>query len=225
MSLAFNSNGTQLCALNGGANNGVRWAQNVLFTSSPIVNLLFFPSCFGIDSQQGLVAQPNTSRSLGLNQTTPPNGPAGTTSQIIFSEDNSQLVVSVKGIPPQPGFFAIWDVASNGSLSQNFTSVAPDQGGGLPFSMTIIEGQNALLATDPAVGFEIVDLANFSSNNRSSVVPIPGQGATCWSSHSPKTGNFYLTDIQTSFVTEVHVDNNLNATIIKVCPDILSKLS
>jgi hypothetical protein len=103
--------------------------------------------------------------------------------------------------------------------------VAPDQGGGLPFSMTIIEGQNALLATDPAVGFEIVDLANFSSNNRSSVVPIPGQGATCWSSHSPKTGNFYLTDIQTSFVTEVHVDNNLNATIIKVCPDILSKLS
>jgi hypothetical protein len=198
MSLAINAAGTQLCALNGGANNGV--------------------SCFNVNNQTGLTPLANTQRSLGLNQTTPPNGPAGTTSHIVFSEDNKQLIASVKGIPPQPGFFAVWDIATDGSLSNNFKSIPPNQGGLLPFSMTVIEGQNALLATDAGVGFDIVDLANQSNSNRSSVVPIQGQGATCWSSHSPKTGNFYLTDIKTSLVTEVNVDSNLKGSIVKQYP-------
>jgi hypothetical protein len=174
-------------------------------------------SCFNVNNQTGLTPLANTQRSLGLNQTTPPNGPAGTTSHIVFSEDNKQLIASVKGIPPQPGFFAVWDIATDGSLSNNFKSIPPNQGGLLPFSMTVIEGQNALLATDAGVGFDIVDLANQSNSNRSSVVPIQGQGATCWSSHSPKTGNFYLTDIKTSLVTEVNVDSNLKGSIVKVC--------
>ena len=126
------------------------------------------------------------------------------------------MIASIKGTPPNPGFFAVWDVAADGSLSQNFRSIPPNQGGLLPFSMTIIPGQNALLATDAGVGFDIVDLADLSSANRSSVVPIQGQGATCWSSFSPKTGNFYLTDIATSLVTEVNVDNNLRGTVVKV---------
>ena len=78
--------------------------------------------------------------------------------------------------------------------------------------MTIIPGKNAILATDPALGFDIIDLAG----NASSAVKIDGQSATCWSSRSAKTGNFYLTDIGTSIVTEVHVDQNLNATIVQV---------
>jgi len=199
VSVAFNAAGTQLCALNGGAVNGV--------------------NCFRVDNRTGLTPLPNTNRSLNLNQTTPATGPAGTPSHLIFSEDNRQLIASVKGTPPQPGFFAVWDVANDGSLSQNFVTVPPNQGGLLPFSMTLIPGQNALLATDAGVGFDILDLANPTSpNNRSSVVPIQGQGATCWSSHSPKTGNFYLTDIATSLVTEVNVDSNLRGTIVNQYP-------
>jgi len=173
-------------------------------------------SCFSINTKKGLTALGNTVRSLGLNQTTPPTGPAGTTSHIVFNQDDTQLIASVKGTPPTPGFFAIWDIAADGSLSQNFKAVAPDQGGLLPFSMTVIDGQNALLATDAGVGFDIMDLDDFSSTNRSSVVPIEGQGATCWSSHSQETGNFYLTDIKTGIVTEVNVDQNLKGTIVKV---------
>ena len=168
-------------------------------------------SCFTVDKTKGLKSIPNTVRSLGLNQTTPATGPAGSASHIIFNEDNTQLIASVKGVPPAQGFFAVWDVAADGSLSQDFKSIAPPTGGALPFSMTLIPGKNALLATDPAVGFTIIDLAG----NRSSAVKIDGQSATCWSSLSKKTGNFYLTDIGTSIVTEVSVDDNLEGKIVK----------
>ncbi|RPD64092.1 hypothetical protein L226DRAFT_552064 [Lentinus tigrinus ALCF2SS1-7] len=138
----------------------------------------------------------NTLRHLPLNQTTPPNGPPGTASQIVFNHDESHLIVS--------------DVTADGSLSADFKQVTPPSGGGLPFSLTPIPGKNAFVSTDPALGFSVLDL---SGQNKSSAFAINGQGATCWSSFSAKTGNFYLTDVGTSTVTEVHVDDNLKASI------------
>lgn len=117
----------------------------------------------------------------------------------------------------------MWDVAADGSLSKDFVKVNPATGGLLPFSMTVIPGMNAILSTDAGVGFDIYDLSTVKANSanasspKNSVVAIKGQGATCWSSFSQKTGNFYLTDIGTSIVTEVNVDKNLKGTIVKVC--------
>ncbi len=170
-------------------------------------------SCYNVDKQAGLKPISNSLRSLGLNQTTPATGPAGSASQVLFSEDGKQLIASIKGVPPTPGFLAVWDVQDDGSLSADFKQVAPPSGGALPFSMSLIPGKNAVLSTDPAVGFDIIDLAG----NASSAVKIDGQSAVCWSTLSTKTGNFYLTDIGTSTVTEVSVDDNLKATIVKVC--------
>ncbi|KAI0058207.1 hypothetical protein BV25DRAFT_1830389 [Artomyces pyxidatus] len=206
MSLAFNSAGNQVCVLNGGSINGV--------------------NCYMVDSTLGLVAMNNSVRSLGLNQTTPATGPAGSASHVIFSEDGKSLVASVKGVPPTPGFFAIWDVASDGTLSQNFTKVNPPTGGLLPFSMTAIPGKNAILATDAGVGVDILDMSNLqpaingstNSTGESSILPIQGQGATCWSTFSPQSGNFYVTDIDTSMVTEVGLDANLKPSIVKQYP-------
>lgn len=225
MSIAFNKNGTQACVLNGGQVSGVKYVFSQLslvlawraYTTRPS---LF--SCYKVDNELGLVALPNTLRPLGLNQTTPATGPAGTASHIIFSEDGSKLIASVKGVPPTPGFLAVWDVAADGSLSSNFDQVAPAKGGLLPFSMTVIPGMNAILSTDAGVGFDIYDLSTVKANSndtessKNSVIPINGQMATCWSSFSEKTGNFYLTDIGTSIVTEVNVDKNLKGTIVKV---------
>jgi len=199
MSLAFNAQGNMLCALNGGQVNGV--------------------NCYKVDPQNGLQAINGTLRALGLNQTTPATGPAGSTSHLVFSEDGKQLVASIKGTPPTPGFLAVWNVNQDNTLSPDFTRVAPATGGLLPFSMTVIPGKNAILATDAGVGFDIFDMSGGAQNSsKSSVVPIQGQGATCWSSFSQQTGNFYLTDIKTSIVTEVNVDNNLKGTIVKQYP-------
>ncbi|KAI0784263.1 hypothetical protein C8Q75DRAFT_403310 [Abortiporus biennis] len=205
MSLAIKEDGTGLCVLNGGQINGV--------------------SCFSVNQTLGLVPVPNTTRSLGLNQTTPATGPPGSTSQIIFSADGKQLIASVKGVPPTPGFLAVWDIVSDGSLSEQFSTVAPGQGGSLPFSMNLIPGTNALLASDPGIGFDIFDLSGISSqsglnvtSSKNLAVPIPEQGAICWSSFSSKAGSFFLADVRTSILTEVSVGQNLQPSIIKQYP-------
>jgi hypothetical protein len=114
---------------------------------------------------------------------------------------------------------AIWDVEADGSLSQEATRVAPPTGGVLPFSLTPIPGTEAFLVTDPGIGFDIFDLSTSGlkgNSSKSSAVKIDGQVATCWSSFSHKTGNYYLTDAGTSTVTEVSVDKDLKAAIVKV---------
>ncbi|KAJ7126985.1 hypothetical protein C8R44DRAFT_874080 [Mycena epipterygia] len=202
MSLAINKAGNMVCAVNGGFVNGV--------------------ACYSVDKTKGLQPIANTVRSLNLNQTTPATGPAGSVSHVIFSEDNTQLIASVKGIPPTPGILAVWDIAADGSLSQDFKAVQPATGGLLPFSMTVIPGKNAILATDAGLGVDVFDFSGGAAAGvaagKSSTLPIDGQGATCWSSFSPQTGNFYVTDIGTAIVTEVNVDDNLKPTIVTQYP-------
>ena len=199
-SVAFSAAKNMVCVVNGGAINGVQ--------------------CFKPDDNLGLIAMANTTRSLKLPQTTPPTGPAGTVSDILFSEDSKQLLVSVKGLPPTPGFVASWDVADDGSLSPDFIASPPAQGGLLPFSMSIIPGKNAVLATDAGIGFSTFDLSTLGANAtaKSQVFPIAGQGATCWSSFSQKTGSFFLTDVRTAIVTEVAIANDLSGKIVKQYP-------
>ncbi|KZS95581.1 hypothetical protein SISNIDRAFT_542418 [Sistotremastrum niveocremeum HHB9708] len=186
-----------VCVANGGAVNGIQ--------------------CFTADNTLGLRPISNSFRSLRLNLTTPPVGPAGTVSGVLFSEDGSKLFASVKGYPPTPGFIATWDVSTKGELSSNFTTSTPAAGGLLPFSMTLIPGKNALLNTDPGIGFSIFDFAKGDVAS-SSAYPIAKQQATCWSTYSQKTGTFFLTDAGTSTVTEVKVNNNLGASILKQYP-------
>ncbi|KAI0342855.1 hypothetical protein BDW22DRAFT_1329877 [Trametopsis cervina] len=201
LSLAFNKDGSRACVLNGGAVNNV--------------------NCYKVDSKLGLVAIPQTLRALNINQTTPATGPGGSASHLIFSEDNTKLIASVKGTPPNAaGFFAVWDVASDGTLSKNFAKVDPPKGGLLPFGMAVIPGMNALVSTDAGLGFETIDLSSAKANSNSTsnkdvATEVKDQKAVCWVAHSGKTGNFYMTDIGTSKVTEVSIDSNLKATIVK----------
>jgi hypothetical protein len=207
MSLAFSKDGKRLCVLNSGQVNGVK--------------------CFRVDQKLGLIPLPNTERSLKLDQTSPATGPANTASHVIFSEDGTQLLATVKGDPTnatqRPGFIAAWDIQQDGSLSPDFKTVPLPSGGLLPFSMTVVPGKNAILATDANVGFDLFNTqggitAGSQGARQNSANPIAGQGATCWSSFSPKTQNLYLTDIKKPFVTEVSVDNNLKGQIVKQHP-------
>lgn len=200
ISVAFNKDGSKACVLNGGQVNNV--------------------NCFKVDQNTGLQPIQNSLRSIGVNQTTPATGPAGSASHVVFSEDDSKLIASIKGDPKNPGFLAVFDVSSDGSLSENFAKISAPQGGALPFGMAVIQGKNALLATDAGIGFDIIDLSNVnsddknSSNSKDVAVEVKDQKAVCWAAHSGKTGNFYLTDIGTSKVTEVAVDDNLQAKIV-----------
>jgi hypothetical protein len=189
-----------VCVLNSGATNSV--------------------SCYKADPALGLVAIPNAIRSLNLqNQTTPPSGPANTPSQILFNDDGKRLFASVKGAPGAPGFIAAWDVAEDGSLSQEFEKNVPTGGGALPFSMTFVRGNDgpAILNTDPALGFSVYDFTGLKSSDKGT--KIDGQGAACWSEFSDVTKNYYITDVMTSQLTEVEVNpDTLETKIVKQYP-------
>jgi hypothetical protein len=193
ISVDFNKAGDKLCVLNGGEVNGVK--------------------CFSVSSQTGLTSIPHTMRSMELNQTTPPVGPAGTASQVLFSDDGSHLLASVKGSPMVPGFLAVWDVSAQGALSQNYRKIA-GPGGATPFGMNLIPGIDAVLVADPAVGFDIFDIA--LANASADAHNVSGQSANCWTSHSAKLGSFYLTDAAKSIVTEVNMDKDYKPKVVQV---------
>ncbi|KAF8903685.1 hypothetical protein CPB84DRAFT_1773887 [Gymnopilus junonius] len=161
-------------------------------------------NCFVTHPIFGLFPKANNIRLLNRNQTTPPT-----------------VIAAVKGIPPIPGFIATWTIGFDGLLSSQYIKSTPAEGGALPFSLTPIPGTNAILATDPALGFEIFNFA--SNNNRNSqlvaasstVTTVPGQAAICWSTYSPKSGNFYLIDAALDIVTEIHIDKNLKSSLVK----------
>ena len=211
MSVAFNNDGSRLCVLNGGAVNGVKYAYPLPHTSSQKLTHACC-SCFTVDKKQGLMQLPNTLRYLGLNQTTPPNGPPGSVSHLTFTEDDSKLIASYKG-NNGPGYLNVWDVQKDGSLSAQVTQVPLANGGMVAFSLTHIPGENAFLLTDPGVGFDIVD---FSGKKRDSSVAVNGQMATCWSTRSAKTGNYYTIDVGGNTIREVHIDGSLKGSVVAV---------
>ncbi|KAK6981127.1 hypothetical protein R3P38DRAFT_3115185 [Favolaschia claudopus] len=182
-SLVINEAGNRICAVNGGKVNGV--------------------SCYTFVPGIGLIPLENTIRSLNLNQTTPATGPANTPSQIYFSPDETQLIVSVKA-----GFLAVWDINPDGSLSNNFKTIP---GGILPFSLLYVPGKNAIIASDPGVGYDIFDV----DTNTTATFEIPGQTLTCWSVYSKESGNFYMVDVGVSTISEVHVTDTLSSSIVK----------
>jgi hypothetical protein len=200
VAVAFSPKMNMACVVNGGAVDGV--------------------TCFSVDENKGLIPMDNSTRALNLKQTTPPTGPPNTVSDIIFNEDETKLLVSIKGVPPTPGRISAFDVnPQDGSLSDTSVDSTPSEGGVVPFSMTNIPGKNAILNTDAAVGFAVYDFSKAAeAAATSTIIPIEGQGATCWSNFSNKTGTFFLTDIITSTVTEVKVDDNLAGSIVKQYP-------
>src|ERR1700761_5365720 len=142
---------------------------------------------------------PNTRRFLGMNQTTPPAGPLGTASQIAFSQDGTQVYAAVKGNPATnvTGYIAAWNMTDSG-LSDQFTRVEFPMGAVAPFSMTPLPGMNGMFSADAGVGVDVFDFSNGVENTnmspRTQSFSIPQQQATCWSTYSPMTGNFYVSD-------------------------------
>jgi len=204
MSVAFTSGGTALCALNAGAMDGVQ--------------------CFTVNATTGLTVMPNTRRFLGMNQTTPPSGPLGTASQVIFSQDDSTLYAAVKGNPKAnvTGYIAAWNMTAEG-LSEEFVRVELPQDAVAPFSLTPIPNTNAFFSADAGVGADVFDFSMGAEMAAASPMTqsfaIPNQGATCWSAYSPQTGSYYVSDLITSTITEIALNGtNMTPSILNSYP-------
>jgi len=191
VSVAFSRDRRTLCILNGGAKNGVRC---LLLVNDPQTR------------RRSLVLLPEMTKDLNQPITTPP-GVAFSVSDIIFTPDSSQLLVSVKGSPVdnQTGYVASFTMDGKGVLNY-------PRGALTPFGLSILPGtglttEPVLVFADPFGGGYGVGVLSSSGFMRASVmVPVPGQIATCWTDFSPRSGHLFTTDDDANTVTESAID-------------------
>lgn len=158
--MAFSEAGDKLCALNGGARDGVQ--------------------CFWVNATLGLVPITGGYKPININQTTPATGIPGTASHVIFSKDQKSVYAAAKGNPATgaKGFIAAFDLGEDG-LGEEYRLGMP-AGGNIPFSMGYIPGRDdgSLLVTDIATGFNILDFSkgvpNALAQSASRAVTIAG---------------------------------------------------
>ncbi|CAF1264702.1 unnamed protein product [Rotaria sp. Silwood1] len=152
-----------------------------------------------------------------ISQSFPPSGPKGTMSEIIFSADNSALIIAVKGYNnTMPGYLLFYPFNGSNMLATTPMKQTPTNGI-LPFSMTLVN-MNGLLVTDP--GPNGVLTMNYMAKNGSisntmlTIINSTLAGALCWSTYSPMTGNYYVIGSNPAAIVELNV--NLSSTLTPV---------
>jgi len=200
VSVAVSSKSGNVCTLNGGRRAGIQ--------------------CFRATAN-GLVQIANSNRAVQLSQTTPPGSGSSSfgASTILFSPDGSKLVIDVKGLSQSgvPGYLAVWNVNSDGSLSQNHqTFPAPTHAGQQNFGMTYLHGKEGYVLADGSQGGLVYDFSKgYGPQATAKNIMIPGIVITCWASYASKSNTYFITDAGTNIISELSIDNaSLNTTLV-----------
>ncbi|KAJ3096351.1 hypothetical protein HDU96_000791 [Phlyctochytrium bullatum] len=193
VSVAFNPDVGVACVLNGGKVDGV--------------------TCYRVDAKTGLTAMDAAPRPLGLGQSTPPVGPLGTASHVLFDREAGKLLVTVKGDPGagREGFLGSFDVDASGNVGTELRRSVPE-GSKVLFGSAVARkgGETRVVATDAAFGAvtfgvdaegQAVSVA--AGNATAALTVVEGQKATCWAAFSPATETAFVTDIGKGRVVEV----------------------
>src|ERR1700709_289927 len=143
------------CVMNGGAVAGI--------------------TCYSTDHAKGLKPLGGL-RPIALGQTTPPVGPPGTVSDLVFNPSSTALIAVVKGNGKDPGYIYAYPVRHDGSIST--TPVISRPAGLLvDFSISFLGDDSRAVITDPAYGASIVHISPNFEFSVTTKVPIAGQQA------------------------------------------------
>ena len=158
-------------------------------------------ACFAMDAKKGLRPLMQQQIAFPLKQTTPPVGPTNTISQVLFNQDESMVMTTVKGDPAKnnTGFLSMLPI-NNGCPAARDTRSSP-AGTAVLFGTAPIPGTSNLLATDASFG-----AATISTTGTPKVVAkaaVAGQKATCWAAISPQTNTAFVTDVGVNRIVEV----------------------
>lgn len=187
------------CVLNGGAIAGV--------------------TCFSTDHFQGLSLLGGL-REIPLNQTTPPLGPPGTVSDLVFNPSQTALIATVKGDGVEPGFIYAWPVLPGGHISNN-PIISRPEGLLIDFSISFLGCDSRALITDPAYGASIVDVSPDFEFTVAVRTVIPNEAAACWSVYSPSFDSVYVMDVGRPNITIIDPSSgDIEGTIIQPASDI-----
>lgn len=159
-------------------------------------------------------------RTFNLDQSTPPVGPLDTASQVLFSDDESELLVTVKGNPAvnKTGYLAAFTVSGPGLTVKSRVSAAglygEVNGTVAMFGFQHIPQSNNYIIADPGYGAAIVavdEQTEVSQLLHKQV--IADQQATCWVVISPSSGSAFVSDPLVNHLVELSLDD---ASIISV---------
>lgn len=136
-----------------------------------------------------------------MGQTTPPVGPPGTASDLVFNPSQTALIATVKGNGVDPGYIYAYPVNYDGSVSTTPIVSRPSELL-IDFSVSFIDDSNAVI-TDPVYGATLVDVSwDFKFTVQTKIV-VAGEGAICWSVYSPRFNTVYLIDAGSTNITLV----------------------
>lgn len=166
-------------------------------------------TCFSADHSKGLTAQGGL-RTIALGQTTPPVGPPGTVSDIVFNPSETALFVSIKGTPPTPGSIYVYPVV-DGYVSTTPVISKPDTLI-VDFSLNFLGTDDKAVVTDPAYGASIVDISKSYAVTVSKKIVVADEKALCWATYSDRFNSIALLDGGSPNITLADVSGAITGT-------------
>jgi hypothetical protein len=169
-------------------------------------------SCASFDSACGL-GDFDQLRRFNVGQTqNPPTGPIPGVGDMIFNEDESEIIVFAKGDGKDiSGFVEKYAVFQNGSLSQEGEQYMPP-GLFVEFGSAVIPwSKNLVLSSQANFGAVVLDLDNLTAAP-TAITNITGQGATCWAEVSTFTGTGFVTDPTVNRLVETNLTSGAIVT-------------
>ncbi|KAL8707611.1 MAG: hypothetical protein Q9220_007398 [cf. Caloplaca sp. 1 TL-2023] len=162
-------------------------------------------ACFAMNAQTGLKPLMHSRIDFPINQTTPPVGPTNTVSQVLFNQDESMLITTVKGDPTKnnTGFLSMLPIQNGCPAAQDIRS--SPTGTAVLFGTASIPGSTDLLATDASFG--AATISTTGTPTVLSKVSVSGQKATCWAAISPLTRTAFVTDVSKNRIVEIDPAN------------------
>ncbi|MCJ1476467.1 hypothetical protein MMC13_005133 [Lambiella insularis] len=185
-SVAYSSHLKTVCAVSGGAINGV--------------------TCFSVDHEKGLTLLDQQPRSMSpaLMQTTPPVGPPGTSSDLFFNPSSTALFGVVKGdpgtSPATASTWFAWPVVDGKVSTTAVISQIPDLL--VNFGGNFVN-DDTIASIDASFGVAILKVSPTFQITEEVHTVVPGQVAICWGAYAPRFETFYAPDTGSTVVTEI----------------------
>ncbi|SJM88870.1 uncharacterized protein ZBIST_5070 [Zygosaccharomyces bailii] len=159
-------------------------------------------------------------RTFDLGQSNPPVGPLNTGSQVLFSADESELLVTVKGDPSlnKTGYVATFTVSGpllSGKSRVSASAVHSSPNGTVAmFGFQQIPGSHNYFVADAGFGAAIISIDE--ETEAADILHkqvISDQQATCWVSISSASGSAFVSDPLVNHIVEMSLTD---ASIISV---------
>ncbi|KAI9806978.1 MAG: hypothetical protein M1833_002636 [Piccolia ochrophora] len=175
-------------------------------------------ACFTMSADTGLTATDGALRPFDLGQSTPPVGPENNVAHVLFNDDSSALLATVKGDPSKnnTGFLAAFPVAADGAVATHAVRSSP-AGTAVLFGAANVPGTRHVVATDASFGVATLALTPDGTASLLNNASIPGQKATCWATLSRTTNTAFVTDVA---VNSLHEFDPLTGELVAAIPDV-----